>query len=173
MSFHELVSSYPWTVKRAIRVLDETPTIPRRNPFAYLLAIFIPYSGRVGAGLGLLIYVYFIGILAAIAIPAYQDYTVRSVLVGTIAETQHARAQLAEYYQSTNKVPSSLGEAGVTEQLADGTQLLLDSQGMVLTVKSKHGELVFTPRRDNEEHITWVCSAGEGLKAQQLPPSCR
>ena len=78
MSFHELVASYPWTGKRLVRVLDRTPEIPRRNPLAYLLAIFVPYAGRMGAGFGVLIYVYFVGIIAAIAIPAYQNYTVRA-----------------------------------------------------------------------------------------------
>ena len=53
MSFHELVSSYPWTAKRAIRLLDKNPEIPRRNPLAYLLALFVPYAGRMGAGMGM------------------------------------------------------------------------------------------------------------------------
>lgn len=173
MSFHELISSYPWTVKRAIRLLDETPKIPRRNPFAYLLALFIPYAGRMGAGVGALLYVYFIGILAAIAIPAYRDYTVRAVLARAMAESQAARQQLADYYGSTKKPPPSLGEAGVDDQLANGVQLSLNPSDMVLTVKSMRGELVFTPRSDNQGRITWICAGGEGVKPQQLPPLCR
>jgi Zn-dependent protease with chaperone function/Tfp pilus assembly major pilin PilA len=173
MSFHELTSSYPWTVKRAIRLLDETPKIPRRNPFAYLLALLVPYAGRLGAGIGLLLYVYLFGIFAAIAVPAYQDYTVRAVLAGAMAESGPARQKLAEYYVANKKIPASLAEAEVAEQLPDGVQLSLNPEGMVLTVKSKRGALIFTPRRDKQGNLVWTCGGGEGTKTQQLPPSCR
>jgi Zn-dependent protease with chaperone function/Tfp pilus assembly protein PilE len=172
MSFHELVASYPWTAKRAIRLLDKNPEIPRRNPFAYLLALFVPYAGRMGAGVGMLIYVYFIGVLAAIAIPAYKDYTVRAVLAGAAAESQPARQQLIQYYMAKNSIPGSLSEAGVSEQLPSGVQLSLNPKGMVLTVHSKGGELVFTPKRNPQGQISWSCAGGQGVKPQQLPPSC-
>jgi len=43
MSFHELVASYPWLIKRVAHVSPtDSVKIPRRNPLAYLLAIFIP-----------------------------------------------------------------------------------------------------------------------------------
>jgi Tfp pilus assembly protein PilE len=168
-----LISSYPWTAKRAIRLLDKDSDLPRRNPFAYVLALFVPYAGRMGAGVGMLIYVYFIGVLAAIAIPAYQDYTVRAALSTAAAESAHAREQLAKYYQTQNKVPETLGAAGVTEQLPNGIELSLDTKDMALTVHTKRGELIFTPQRDAQGQITWVCSAGEGTKPQHLPPLCR
>src|SRR5207342_1582050 len=98
MSFHELIASYPWTVKRVIRVLDEKPQIPRRNFFAYLLALCVPYAGRVNAGVGMLLYVYLIGIFAAIAIPAYQDYQMRAKLTAVAFESESARERLAGYY---------------------------------------------------------------------------
>lgn len=173
MSFHELVSSYPWTAKRAIRLLDSNPEIPRRNPFAYVLALFVPYAGRMGAGLGVLLYVYFIGVVAAVAIPAYRDYTVRAVLTGAALESQPARERLAQYYLANNKIPDSLAVAGVTDELPNAVELSLNPKGMVLTVRSKSGQLIFTPRRTPEGQITWVCSGGEGVKSQQLPPSCR
>ncbi|HEY2780253.1 MAG TPA: M48 family metalloprotease [Steroidobacteraceae bacterium] len=173
MSFHELVASYPWTAKRAIRVLDKNPEIPRRNPFAYLLALFVPYAGRMGAGLGALIYVYFIGVMAAIAIPAYQDYTVRAVFAGAMASSQPARNQLVQYYLAKNSLPASLGDAGVSEQLPNGVELSLNPKGMVLTVHTQRGDLVFTPKRDPQGQINWVCKGGDGAKAQQLPTNCR
>lgn len=173
MSFHELMASYPWTGKRVVRVLDHAPEIPRRNPFAYLLAIFVPYAGRMGAGLGLLIYVYFIGIIAAIAIPAYQDYTVRAVLTNAAAESQPARQQLLDYYNNQKSIPQTLGDAGVAGQLPNGVQLSLDPAHMVLTVHSTQGDLIFTPRRQTDGEIIWTCSAGQGVKQQQLPQACR
>jgi Zn-dependent protease with chaperone function len=173
MSFHELIASYPWTAKRAIRMLDKNPQMPGRNPFAYVLALFVPYAGRMGAGVGVLIYVYLIGVMAAIAIPAYQDYTVRAVLTGAAAESEHARQQLVQYFHTENKIPASLTDAGVNAELQNGVQLSLNPKGMVLTVHSKRGELIFTPKRDAQGQISWVCSAGTGVKPQQLPSMCR
>lgn len=172
MSFHELVSSYPWTGKRVVRVLDKNPEIPRRNPFAYLFAAFVPYAGRVGAGFGLLIYVYLIGVMAAIAIPAYQQYTVRALLATAMAESQQARQQLADYYNSQKAIPQTLHQAGIADQLPNGIQLSLDPTHMVLAVHSRRGDLIFTPRRSGAGAIVWTCAGGRGTKPQELPPPC-
>ena len=172
MSFHELVASYPWTGKRIVRVLEGNPEIPRRNPLAYVLALFVPYAGRVGAGLGLLIYVYLIGVIAAVAIPAYQDYTVRAVLTTAAVESQQARQKLVDYYNSQNAVPRNLSDAGAAAQLPNGVELSLEPH-MVLTVHSRRGDLIFTPRRDASGQIVWTCSGGQGTKPQQLPSACR
>jgi len=173
MSFHELVASYPWTGKRIVRVLDRNAEIPRRNPFAYLFAFFVPYAGRMGAGFGVLVYVYVIGVMAAVAIPAYQAYTVRAALTVAMAESQQARQQLVDYYVSRKAVPQTLNEAGVADRLPNGVALSLDPDHMVLTVHSAKGDLIFTPRRKGGGQIIWTCSGGQGAKPQQLPLSCR
>jgi len=173
MSFHELTAGYPWLTKRAARVMNTEAPMPRRNVFAYLLAVFIPYAGRLGGGFGLLILIYVVAVLAAVAIPAYQDYTVRAKVSTAIIGSQSAREALGSYYQSNQKVPESLDIVGISSQLADGTRLSLDPKQMVLTVSTKQGELIFTPRVDAQGRIIWACSNGEGIKPTQLPPSCR
>jgi len=173
MSFHELTAGYPWLTKRAARVMDTNAPMPRRNVFAYLLATFIPYAGRLGGGFGLLILIYIVGVLAAVAIPAYQDYTVRAKVGAAIAGSQSARNALGHYYQSNRKVPKSLAIAGIQPQLADGARLSLDPRHMVLTVRIKQGTLVFTPKLDAQGRIFWDCRHGAGLKPAQLPASCR
>lgn len=171
MSFHELISGYPWLTKRAVRLTDEAAA-PARNPFAYLVAVFVPFGGRLGGGFSFLIMVYIIGILAAIAIPAYHDYTIRTRLTAVVAESRPAREQLAAYYLSNHRVPETLAAAGVATQLADGSPLSLDSKRMALTVTTKHGELVLVPA-DSHGQIVWTCTDGQGLKPAQLPPACR
>ena len=109
MSFHELTAGYPWLTKRAARVMNTEAAMPRRNGFAYLLAIFIPYSGRLGAGFGFLILVYIIAILATVAIPAYQDYTVKAKVSAAIMGSQNVRDALGKYYQTNQKIPGSIG----------------------------------------------------------------
>ena len=172
MSFHELISGYPWLTKRAARVSTEGTATPGRNPFAYLFAIFVPFGGRLGGGFSFLILVYMIGVLAAIAIPAYKDYTVRTRLTAVVIESQPARDRLTAYYLSNHTVPASLEAAGVEARLADGSTLSLDPKGMLLTVTTKAGNLVLVPS-NAQGRITWTCTNGAGLKPAQLPPSCR
>ena len=173
MSFHELTAGYPWLTKRVARVAGNDASVPSRNGFAYLLAVFIPYAGRLGAGFGLVILVYIIGVLAAIALPAYHDYTVKAKLNAAVIGSQPARDALVNYYQTNQKVPESLADANIQSQLADGSRLELDPRNMVLVVSAKQGQLVFTPSTDAQGRIVWECSGGEGLKAAQVPPACR
>ncbi len=172
-SFHELVAGYPWTVKRVLRVQAADVKVPRRNPFAYLLALFVPYAGPYGAGIGFLIYVYIVGILAAIAIPAYQDYTTRAVFTHAANETGNVRDALVASYMRNHKVPESLAEIGAPELLPDGAKLALDSEHMVLTVTTVRGDLIFVPKQSEQGEIVWRCTGAEGTRPAQLPLSCR
>jgi len=173
MSFHELTAGYPWLTKRAARVMATDENMPGRNPFAYLLAALIPYAGRLGGGFGFLILVYIVGVLAAIAIPAYQDYVAKAKFVDAMGSSQPARDALAGFYINNHQVPESLAAVGMPSQLQNGHQLALNPRGMVLTVTTSQGALVFTPRESPEGGITWNCTGGEGVKASRLPPACR
>lgn len=174
MSFHELVEGYPWLTKRAARVIDPGAALPSRNFFSYLLAMFVPYAGRLGAGAGMLIIVYVIVVLAAVALPAYQDYTKRAMLEVAMSSSQDARAALGNYYEAQHKVPASLEAAGVPARMADGSQLSIDPNSMVLTVTTAHAvQLLFVPEKDDNGRIRWQCSGTEGTKLNVLPPACR
>jgi Zn-dependent protease with chaperone function/type II secretory pathway pseudopilin PulG len=173
MSFHELVAGYPWLSKRFARVMDANASAPRRHPFAYLPALFVPYAGRLGAGFGFIILVYIVGVSAAVAIPAYKGYQTRAVMQSMVMQTQAARDKLAQYYESAHRVPSSLDAVGVASTLADGSPLKLDTQHMQLSVRTRQGELIFVPRANSDGRVTWVCTNGEGLAATALPLSCR
>lgn len=173
MSFHELISGYPWLTKRAARVAAPEAPMPARNPFAYFLALFVPYSGRMGAGFGALVMVYIIGVMAAVAIPAYQDYILKAKVSKAVTETQPARDALVGYYLSHRRIPASLQVAGIASQLPDGTLLSLNSEGMVLTVTIRDGEIIFIPGADDEGNITWSCKGGKRIRTAMLPASCR
>ena len=175
MSFHELTNGYPWLTKRTARVLDPAAPVPRRHPLAWLLALFVPYAGRAGRGLGgLIVVIAVIGILAAIAIPAYQDYTVRARLTGAYLGSEPVRQALGDWYVQHNKeAPASLQEAGLPTTLADGSTLAFDAEQMVLSVETPHGELVFVPENLNDPKLVWRCIPGEGLKRATLPAACR
>jgi Zn-dependent protease with chaperone function len=173
MSFHELIGGYPWLTKRAARILDPNARLPSRNPLAYVLALIVPFAGRLGPGFATLILVYIVAVLAAIAIPAYRDYTIRAELTGALNESQPALDTLARYYEENQEIPESLEAAGLPEELPGGSLLTLDSENMTLTVGAPNGELVFSPAKSRDDRIIWGCEAGEGTKAQHVPPGCQ
>jgi Zn-dependent protease with chaperone function/type II secretory pathway pseudopilin PulG len=175
MSFHELTAGYPWLTKRVARVMDPAAAIPGRSPMAYALGVIVPYAGRLGGGFGLLVLVYIIGVLAAIALPAYQDYTKRAQAANAIAQTVFVREKLAQYYESKHEVPAHLSDIDVPEVNVspDVPSLELNSSTMVLTVGSKVGPIVFVPEVSEGNHVTWKCQAGDGTNVQHLPALCR
>jgi Zn-dependent protease with chaperone function/type II secretory pathway pseudopilin PulG len=173
MSFHELIAGYPWLTKRAARVMNTGTHLPKRNGLAYLLAMFVPYAGRLGAGFGVLMFVYIVAVLAAIALPAYRDYTVRATTGTAMIGSQSAREALGNYYLANKEIPESLDAIGIPSQLSDGTPLAFDSDGMVLTIMTKYGEMIFSPTTNAQGRIVWTCTNGEGLKPTQLPLACR
>lgn len=172
MSFHELTAGYPWLTKRVTRVMDPAAPMPGRNPFAYLFAVFVPYAGRLGGGFGLLILVYIVFVLAAVAVPQYQDYRTRASLAAAVANSQRVRDALGAYYEANKKVPESLEAMKLPARLPDGSGLDYDAEGMVLTVKVGKGELVFSPSENDQGRVVWQCSSGGGFKPAQLPPAC-
>src|SRR6187399_2371497 len=64
----------------------------------------------------LMIVVAIIGILAAIAIPAYQDYTIRSKVTELVNAAGVCKTGVAEYYQSKGKMPLDTDAAGCSDK---------------------------------------------------------
>ncbi len=177
MSLHELLGDYPWLVKRmaAIQALGSNQKLkqPRRNFFAYLFAMFIPRLG-LGAGGGaasVLIMVAIIGILAAIALPAYQDYGNKAKVVGAAMTADPAKAAVLNYVSKNGTWPNSNADVG----LAESGTLHVGREGVitvsVVTGNQTSGNLVYTPSI-KDQRIDWQC-AGEGLMPKYLPAGCK
>lgn len=79
MSYNELTNGYPWLCKRASRVIElangRDPMIPRRNPFAWAIAALVP---SVPGGSSVLVAIAIVGMLSAIAVPAFTNYVKRA-----------------------------------------------------------------------------------------------
>ncbi|MES2017816.1 MAG: M48 family metalloprotease [Pseudomonadota bacterium] len=174
MSFHELTTGYPWLTKRVARVADTSAAPAPRNFFAYVLALFVPYAGRMGAGFGMIMMVYIVGVLAAVALPAYSDYMGKTQMSAAYTDGARAKSAVTAYYNEKQAMPASLDAVGVASQLPNGTHLALDPASMTITVTTRQNqELVFTPSKDAEGYVVWQCSGGEGTRINQLPRQCQ
>ena len=129
----------------------------------------------------LMIVVAIIGILAAIAIPAYQDYTIRAQVSEGLSLSNAAKATLVEYYTDRGIFPADNAEAGLeaastivgkyVTSVAVGGALITVTYGndAHATIATNTVTLIAT---DNLGSIGWVC-AGVGIADKHLPSACR
>ncbi|HFA3976993.1 TPA: pilin, partial [Neisseria gonorrhoeae] len=61
----------------------------------------------------LMIVIAIVGILAAVALPAYQDYTARAQVSEAILLAEGQKSAVTEYYLNNGKWPANNGDAGV------------------------------------------------------------
>ncbi|MDP3539324.1 MAG: pilin [Azonexus sp.] len=66
----------------------------------------------------LMIVVAIIGILAAVALPAYQDYTIRAKVSEVMLAASGMRTSLAEFYQTNSRMPVTLSIGTITQNSA-------------------------------------------------------
>ena len=130
----------------------------------------------------LMIVVAIIAILAAISIPAYQDYLIRAQVADGMSLSTAAKVAVRDYNSNTGLFPADNATAG----LADGTSISgsrvssVDSTNDVIKVsfhgpkansKLNTGYLELSPV-SHAGSITWTC-APRTIDGKYLPTSCR
>ena len=125
-------------------------------------------------------------ILAAIAVPQYQEYTLRSQVAGALSAADPVKTAVAEHRLTTGKFPTSNKAAGLDDEDSLGNDYagsVSVGQGGEITVtldgeaphkadpKLDTGQLILTPKVEGRE-ISWSC-AGVAIDEKYLPASCR
>lgn len=116
------------------------------------------------------------GILAAIAIPAYQDYTQKAKYAEIDSYAQQATLAFEEYYYANGKVPDSLQQAGVTGTSKYVTNTEITDNGIItFTVTPTPGQkkiLLYVPSLNKEQRIVWKCESDD-IPEKHLPKRCK
>lgn len=130
----------------------------------------------------LMIVIAILGILMAIAIPAYQDYTVRAKASEGIMALAPAKLAVAEYRLSEGSFPTSASTAGfssVTTSYVTSVQMTGSSGAIeVLFDETNLGdgsniEITLTPTFTGNA-VIWDCTfTGAAADSKFVPSSCR
>jgi type IV pilus assembly protein PilA len=138
----------------------------------------------------LMIVIAIVGILAAIALPAYQDYVVRSKMAEPMAALSEAKVTISEFYATNNSLPSTGALSGINfnpnKEIV--RSLLWTTTGIITAtmqpnvIPSGAATLGFalSAATRSDGSIVWTCtnltarvSGGAGIDSKFLPASCR
>lgn len=131
----------------------------------------------------LMIVVAIIGILAAVALPAYQDYTKRSHVSEGMTLASGAKTALTEYYSSKGEWPTDNAAAGIATAASikgnavRSVTVATSTITVLFNTKVEAGKkLVFKGAAGAAAgSVEWKCNAGAGtdINTKYLPASCR
>jgi type IV pilus assembly protein PilA len=134
----------------------------------------------------LMIVIAIIGILAAIALPAYQDYTVRARMSEPLARMAEGKTTIAEFYAARGVMPS-VAQAALNARRTDIIRsIVFTSTSTEATIRALIFESAMDRNGDasfelfgtvdaDQGTINWICrqSATNGVEFRFLPANCR
>lgn len=136
----------------------------------------------------LMIVVAIVGILSALALPAFQDRTARAQVVEALTLAEAQKSAVVEYYATEGSFPSNNAEAGIPETISGkyvNSVVIADNGVITATMKGSDEDIAtdiagktlkLTPTDPAETGTyTWECARGDnnGIENDYLPTTCR
>lgn len=142
----------------------------------------------------LMIVVAIIGILAAIALPAYQDYTARAKVSEILLSLSQCRTSVTEVFQSGNALPAAdnaawgctIGTDAATKYVASlsvsatgvitatSQNISTDANGKIIEMAPSSAVGTFTAAAAGDNVASWRCGGGTtDMPLKFLPATCR
>ncbi len=137
----------------------------------------------------LMIVIAIVGILAAIALPAYQDYTIRARMSEPMAALAEAKTSIAEFYAGRGFIPGTVEAAGVNTNpdrpvvqslnyQASGIVGAIVRAGVVDNTATTFSFAISPITNPAQRTITWVCrpeavGSATAIERKYLPSTCR
>ncbi|MDE3023245.1 MAG: pilin [Pseudomonadota bacterium] len=122
-----------------------------------------------------------LGILAAIAIPAYSNYTAKAKVVEGVNQGFEASQAVEKYYLRTGQIPVNLAVTGFSNTLDKYvSNIYVNPNNAIITVtfganvlpQINGKKILIIPSQSSDNTISWKCSSNE-IAAIYLPISCR
>lgn len=143
-------------------------TVVRRQPGRGIPDIAVAILG------GLFPALFFVGLLAAIAVPAYQDYVLRSRVGVALGAMEPYQRAVEGYFAAHQNLPRSIQELGLGMPTAPEVKSFAMRDGRIIMEPSGFsptGVLILTPKADGKA-IEWTCTH-DGLRPAMMPARCR
>lgn len=130
----------------------------------------------------LMIVVAIVGILASIAIPAYQRYTIRAQIAEGLGLSAPFKPAVAEFHNNNGAFPPNNAAAGLAApgDYAGKYVSSVTVNGPAVSIQfgnsanaQINGRTVTLTAIDNVGSVGWDCSSGGVILDEFLPPACR
>ena len=127
----------------------------------------------------LMIVVAIIGILAAVALPAYQDYTIRARVSELVLAASGFKTSISERAQSDNSLASSgvgltvAASGKVTGGSVTDAGVINITGNNASTSVGTAVSITLTPTLTTSGVVTWACTAGATTQFKFVPSECR
>lgn len=168
MSLNELASDYPWLCKRMAHLQQPMVKLPSRHPLAWLLALFMPRVGGGGPLLGIIMFFALIGVLAAVALPAYQEYVSRAAAQPAFSYGEQITRATGSYILENSAIPTDLSILGIAAP-GNGVQGSIDGESAIITLTLKDEQTItYSPTMDKQGDLYWSCETT--LASGAVPP---
>ena len=124
----------------------------------------------------LMIVIVIIGILAAIAIPAYLNYTNRAKVAEGLTLSASAKTAVIEFINDNNgALPADNAAAGLNpaNEITSGnvTSVTVNGGDIDILMSTPAGTITLSPDQTNAGSIAWTCTSAD-LDQEYLPSSC-